>query len=92
MVNLLHYLTLINDRLDLLFTGQFIFAHDFHGVEATRVFLADENNTAESTTTDHLYLLEVVSSYLKLLVCQSILGKGQLRKVSPQKFIVVQST
>ena len=48
------------DRLELLFSDDFVLLHDFHGVEAASIFLSHKNHSRESAPPYHLYLFEVL--------------------------------
>jgi len=79
MINILHNLPFVDDRLDFLFSGKFVLAHYLHGIESARILFPNKNDATESSTPDDFDLLEIMAADLELSLC--ILSEGQLCKM-----------
>ena len=82
VVQLLHDLALVENRLHFLLSLEFVLPHDLHGVESSSVFLSREDNSAEGSSSDDLDLLKIVSSHLVLSL--GIFSEGQLGEMSTE--------
>jgi hypothetical protein len=88
MIQLLHDHALIDDWLDLLFSGELVLPHDLHGVKTPRVLLPHEDDSTEGTSANHLDLLKVMTSHL--LTALGALSESQLGEVSSKKLSILK--
>lgn len=88
MVQHLHDVPFIDYRLDLLLADQLVLAHDLHRVESTCIFLTDQDDSAECTSSNDFYLLEVMACHLHirfLVGCES-----QFCKMCTQELAILE--
>ena len=88
MVQLFHDHSLINDRLDLLFPRKLVLPHDLHCVETSRILFPDQDDPAESSSTDDLNLLKIVSA--DFMVDLDTLSECQFGKMSSKKLSILK--
>lgn len=90
MINLFHDFPLIDNRFYFLLPRQLILSHNFHCIQAACIFLPNENDPAECTSTNNFNLLEVMSSDFKIRICKCTLSESKFCKMSSQKFVIFQ--
>jgi hypothetical protein len=73
MVQFFHNLSLVDNGLNLLFSGQFILAHDLHGVKSTCIFFSNQDDPGECSPSNDFDLLKVMPGHFQITL--SILRK-----------------